>query len=102
VTLPRNCAVSVRDIEGVTHTVQVQGSSLFEAAARAVAAFREQEWAAEALGPAAVLRVEVHAPSVVHEVPLKAVERCLRSPSASPKEMTTKIAAGSRRGRSET
>jgi hypothetical protein len=99
--LPRNCTVSVRDIEGVAHTVRVQGSSLFEAAAHAVAAFREQDWGAEALTPAAVLRVEVHAPSVVHEVPLKAVERWLRSPSPSPKEMTTKIAAGSRRVRQE-
>jgi hypothetical protein len=97
----RPCTVSVRDTEGVTHTVQVQGSSLFEAAARAVAAFRGQSWAAEALGPAAVFRVEVHPPSVIHEVPLKAVERWLRSPSASPKEMTTKIAAGSRRERQE-
>jgi hypothetical protein len=39
---PRICTVSVRDLEGVTHTVQVQGESLFEAAARGVAAFREQ------------------------------------------------------------
>ena len=99
--LPRNCTISIRDTEGVTHSVQVQGSSLFEAAARAVASFREQEWAAEALTPAAVLRVEIHAPPVVHDVPLKAVERWLRSPSASPKEMTTKIAAGSARVRRE-
>jgi hypothetical protein len=69
--LPRNCTVSIRDTEGVLHTVQVEGSSLFEAAAHAVAAFREQQWAGGALGPAAVLRVEVHAPSVVHEVPRK-------------------------------
>jgi hypothetical protein len=41
--LPFGCLC--RDAEGATHTVHVQGSSLFEAAARAVAAFREQEWA---------------------------------------------------------
>jgi hypothetical protein len=87
----RPCTVSVRDTEGVTHTVQVQGSSLFEAAARAVAAFREQPWATEALSPAAVLRVEVQAPLVIHEVPLKAIERWLRSPSASPKEALLKM-----------
>jgi hypothetical protein len=85
---PRTGSVSVRDIEGVTHTVQVQGSSLFEAAARAVAAFREQDW--EALTPASVLRVEVHAPPVVHDVPLKSVERWLRSASTSPKEAILK------------
>jgi hypothetical protein len=49
VSPPRNCTVSIRDTEGVTHTVQVQGSSLFEAAAQAVAAFHEQGWAADAV-----------------------------------------------------
>jgi hypothetical protein len=43
VSPPRACIVSIRDSEGVTHSVQVQGSSLSEAAARAVAAFREQK-----------------------------------------------------------
>jgi len=86
---PHTCTVSVRDVEGTTHTVQVQGESLFEAAARALSAFREQGWAADALTPNAVLRVEVHLPTIVHEVPLKAVERWLHSPS-SPKEMSIK------------
>jgi hypothetical protein len=85
----RSCAVSLRDVEGVVHTVQVQGETLFEVAARAMAAFREEGWAADALTPSAILRVEVYLPTVVHEVPLKAVERWLRSPS-SPKEMTIK------------
>lgn len=91
---PRRCTISVRDPEGLTHTVQVQASSLYEAAARGVAAFREQGWAAGALTATAVLRVEVHAPAIVHEVPLKAVERWLRSPNASPREMTAKAEAG--------
>jgi hypothetical protein len=87
---PRACIVSVRDPEGVTHSVRVQASSLFEAAAQAVAAFRDQGWAAAALTPAAVLRVEVHSPPVVHEVPLRAVERWVRSPNPSPKEKLAK------------
>jgi hypothetical protein len=85
--------VSLRDLDGVTHTVTVQGSSLYEAAARAVAAFREQGWAADALTPNATLRVEVHAPPVVHEVPLQAVERWLNAPSTSPKEAAMKMRA---------
>lgn len=91
---PRQCTVSVRDHEGITHSVRVQASSLYEAAARGVAVFREQGWAAEALTSTAVVRVEVHAPAIVHEVPLKAVERWLRSPNASPREMTLKAEAG--------
>jgi hypothetical protein len=66
-----------------------------EAAARGVAAFREQGWAVDALTANAILRVEVHVPPVVHEVPLKALERWQRSPSASPKEafLKTDVAA---------
>jgi hypothetical protein len=75
--------------------VQVQGETLFEAAARAVSAFREQGWAADALTSNAVLNVEVHVPPVIHAVPLKAVERWLRSPSVSPKDAAVKIEAGS-------
>jgi hypothetical protein len=99
VTAPRRCTVSLRDTEGVTHAVQVQATSLFEAAARGVAAFREQGWAAQALTDTAVLRIEVHVPPVVHDVPLKAVERWLRSPSASPKDASVKIDAAAGRSR---
>lgn len=74
--------------------MRVQASSLFEAAAAAVAAFREQGWAEEALRPNATVHVEVHLPPVVHDVPLKAVERWLRSPNASPKDMVGKKDAG--------
>jgi hypothetical protein len=69
-----------------THTVQVQASTLFEAGAAAVAAFRQQGWAAEALTPNAVLHIEVQLPPITHDVPLKAIERWLRTPSVSPKE----------------
>ena len=46
--------MTVRDAEGVLHHVDVQGSTLFEAAAAAVAAFRQQGWAGAALTPGAV------------------------------------------------
>jgi hypothetical protein len=70
--------------------VTVSGSSLFEAAAVGLAAFRREGCAINALTPNAVLRVEVQMPAVVHEVPLKAVERWMRSPNASPREIVTK------------
>jgi hypothetical protein len=86
----RACRISVRDAEGLTHSVEVQAETLFEAAAAAMAVFREQGWAAEALTPRATLRVEVLPPTVVHEVPVAAVERWLRSPSQSPREALAK------------
>jgi hypothetical protein len=56
----------------------------------AMAAFKEQGWAAHAITPAAKLRVEVSVPAVVHEVPVAAVERWLPNSSASPKEAQMK------------
>jgi hypothetical protein len=86
----RTCTVSISDLDKMTHSVEVQAETLFEAAAAAVAAFRQHSWGSSALTPAAVLRVEVQAPTVVHMVPLTALERWQRSPSTSPKELLAK------------
>jgi hypothetical protein len=94
----RSCRVSLRDVEGITHSVDVQAESLFEAAAAAIGTFRQQGWAAEALTPRATLRIEVTLPTVVHDVPLAAVERWLRSPSVSPKQELLKQGAREKRG----
>lgn len=71
-------------------SVDVQADSLFEAVAAAIVVFRQEAWAAQALTPTAVLRVEVQLPPVIHEVPLKAVERWAAGPSVSPKEELAK------------
>ena len=86
----RTCIVTITDLDQVTHSVEVQAETLFEATAAAVAAFRQYSWGAGALTPAAVLRVEVQGPTVVHTVPLTALERWQRSPSTSPKELLAK------------
>jgi hypothetical protein len=86
----RKCVVSVADAAGLTHSITVQAGTLFEAAAAALAAFREQGWAADALTPYAVLMIEVPRPSVIHKVPIQAVERWQGSPSTSPKELLAK------------
>ena len=48
----RTCRVTIRDVEGLTHSVKMSASSLFEAAAAAVTTFRDEKWAAGALAPA--------------------------------------------------
>jgi hypothetical protein len=88
--------VTVRDVDGVTHHVEVQGTTLFEAAAAALGAFREQGWSADALTPNAVLRVEVQAPAIAHDVPVKAIDRWLQSPAASPRDRLSKWRFGGR------
>ncbi len=88
----RSCRVSVRDVDGVAHEVEVSAETLFEAAAAGLAAFRQEGWAAAALTANATLRVEVQLPTVVHDVPLAALERWLRAPSTSPKDALAKQA----------
>jgi hypothetical protein len=66
VSAVRNCRVSLRDLQGTTHSIEVRATTLFEAAAAAVAVFRQEGWGAEALTPNAMIRVEVLLPPVVH------------------------------------
>jgi hypothetical protein len=87
---PRKCLVSIRDLDGVTHSVTVSGATLFEAAAAAIALFKQEQWARAALTMNAVLRIEVQLPPVIHDVPLKAVERWVNGPSVSPREEAAK------------
>jgi hypothetical protein len=92
----RSCVVSLKSVDGTTHAIRVKAPTLFEAAAAAVAAFRQEQWAAEALTPNATLRVEVEMPPIVHEVSLRTLERWMQSPSASPREEMGKRQMGKR------
>ena len=85
----RRCRVSVTDADGVTHIVEVQGTSAFEVAAAAVAQFKLEGWI-DALAPTTVLHVEVHLPPTIHKVPMKALQRWANGPSVSPKEELVK------------
>jgi hypothetical protein len=86
----RPCRVWVRDVEGIVHSVEVQATTLFEAAAQAVAAFEREPWAASALTPGATLDVEVAAPAVRHRVSLAALRKWIDSQTTSPREKAIK------------
>ena len=78
--------VSVTGLDEVTHSVDVQASSLFEAASVALTAFRQhQGWATEALTPQRSVPSRYGNPPTVHDVPLKAIEQWRRSPATSPR-----------------
>jgi len=40
----RTCSVSYKDMEGVTHTVEITASSLYEAAVLEMKAFEQSRW----------------------------------------------------------
>jgi hypothetical protein len=43
-TAVRSCRVTIQDLEGITHTVEVTAESLFEAVAQGLAALRRSDW----------------------------------------------------------
>jgi hypothetical protein len=82
----RTCTVSYRDAEGVTHTVDVSASSLYEAAVLALKAFEQIGWANHPVGE---MEVIVKTPAVRHRVPVVRVTNWLRS-AGSPREVVLK------------
>jgi hypothetical protein len=82
----RTCRVSYRDLEGVTHTVEVSASSLYEAAVLALKAFEQTGWADHPVG---VMEVEVRSPAVKHQIPVVRVTNWLRS-AGMPRDVALK------------
>jgi hypothetical protein len=73
-------------MEGVTHTVDVSASSLYEAAVLALKAFEQTGWANHPVGE---MEVIVKGPAVRHRVPVVRVTNWLRS-VGSPREVALK------------
>ena len=63
----RTCSVSYKDMEGVTHTVEVTASSLYEAAVLGMKAFEQGGWADHPVG---CMEITVRSPAVKHRVPV--------------------------------
>jgi hypothetical protein len=82
----RTCTVSYKDVEGVTHTVDVSASSLYGAAVLGMKAFEETGWADHPVGE---MEVIVRSPAVKHRVPVVRVTNWLRS-AGSPRDMALK------------
>ena len=83
------CRVSVRDGDGVVHVAEVEAESVYEAAVRALKAFKQARWT-DGLGPAARLSIEILSPTVRHEVTVQQVNRWLASGGANPNEQVRK------------
>ena len=87
--VPFECKVTVTELDGISHSVEVQADALFRGCVRRITAFRQEGWAAEALTPNARPRVEVHPPPTVHEVSMEASSNGADR-RARPKEFAAK------------
>ena len=84
----RSCKVTIKDLDGVAHTVEVTASTLYEAVALGMTAVRGEEWAnGIALGLSSV-KVRVSHVPVEHEVLLQDFTRWLDKASGSPRELS--------------
>src|SRR5436305_9618332 len=86
----RNCTVSFVGTSGVRHGVEVEADSLYEAAVKAIARFREDPWM-EQVGTATTLDIDIREPAAKHAVTLKQVEAYLASTSTSPHVASKKV-----------
>ena len=73
----RICTVSFTDPEGLSHSVDVTATTLYEAAVLAVAEFRRTGLFEVHIGPGTWLRVAVKQPEAAHEVQFGKLEEWL-------------------------
>jgi len=67
----RSCRVTISELEGVAHTVEVTATSLYEAIALGLVALRGNNWVMGIPDRFAPVRVRVSNVPVVHEVKMK-------------------------------
>jgi hypothetical protein len=85
------CRVSFQDGAGITHTVSLAASSLYEAAALALAEFKRSGFALAVVGPATRLRIDVEAPTTTHEISVGKLQSWLDSSGKTPREQAVKV-----------
>jgi hypothetical protein len=86
---PKTCTVTLTDVRGPPHSVEVLAESLFEAAALGLKLLQDDGWV-DKPGPATRLEVQVTAPAVRHEVTVQQIQRWFEGASISPNEMVRK------------
>jgi hypothetical protein len=85
------CRVSFDDGAGMTHTVTVAASSLYEAAALALAEFKKSGFAMMAVGPGTRLKVTVESPATTHELIVGKFDAWLSTNGRTPREQAQKV-----------
>jgi len=83
----RSCRVTIEDMDGVAHTVEVTAESLFEAVAQGLAALRGKDWV---MGLRDIVKVSVAEVRVEHQVRLSEFTQWLERHGRSPREIIQK------------
>src|SRR5246127_4018608 len=81
----RSCRVTIQDLQGITHTVEVTAATLYEAVAQGLAAIRGNEWVA-GVAQGLTVRGSVSDVRVGHEVKVGDFTKWLERSGGSPRE----------------
>jgi len=87
----RSCRVTIQDMDGVSHTVEVTAATLYEAyeaVAQGLAAIRGNEWVAGIAEGFNVVKVSVADVRVEHEVKLGDFTKWLEKAGGSPRDVS--------------
>jgi hypothetical protein len=84
----RSCRVTIQDMDGVSHTVEVTAATLYEAVAQGLAAIRGNEWVAGVAEGFNVVKVSVADVRVEHEVKLGDFTKWLERTGGSPRDVS--------------
>jgi hypothetical protein len=82
----RVCAVSFTSPTGVSHSVEVEAETLYEASGLGLARLKKDGWI-EGLGPGSRLEILVREPSTVHSLTVQQLHRWVDGVTTSPAEV---------------
>ncbi|MGA8145637.1 MAG: hypothetical protein WB987_17260 [Candidatus Acidiferrales bacterium] len=86
----RSCRVTISDMEGVAHTVEVTAGTLFEAVALGLKQLQGNEWVAGIGRPMDTVTVCVKSVPIEHTVRIGEFTKWLERNGTSPAEMMRK------------
>jgi len=84
----RLCRVTVCDLEGVKHSVEVTASTLYEAVALGLVAIREHDWAGEIAEGLNTVDVSVTSVPVMHSVKMQDFNKWLSRKGGTPNDIS--------------
>jgi hypothetical protein len=84
----RQCRVTVSDMEGAKHSVEVTASTLYEAVALGLVAIRGQDWAGEIAEGLNTVDVSVTALPVTHSVRMQDFDKWLSRKGGTPNDIS--------------
>jgi hypothetical protein len=85
----RVCTVSFKSATGISHSVDVEAATVYEAAGLGFARLQSDGWV-EGLGPGTRLEIQVREPGTHHVVTVQQLQRWINAATPSPLDVLRK------------